>query len=210
MSAAGSDGDGGAPAQDDGVLAGLDGELAQVRRDEHGGTSGARVGDDVHGRLDAERVDAVEGLVEQQHGRLVEGREDHRHPAAHAVAEPGGHPVRHGAEVEPLEQLPRTLLPVVEPAQPGCELEVLPRRRSRHEAADVRAVAGRAASPSASRCGCRGRRRCTSPPLGGMTPASTRIVVDLPAPLRPRSAVAAPGATAKSIPRTASTSPNRT
>ena len=50
----------------------------------------------------------------------------------------------------------------------------------------------------------------TSPSLGGMTPASTRIVVDLPAPLRPSSAVAAPGATEKSMPRTASTSPNLT
>ena len=43
-----------------------------------------------------------------------------------------------------------------------------------------------------------------------MTPASTRIVVDLPAPLRPSSAVAMPGATCRSMPRTASTDPNLT
>ena len=32
----------------------------------------------------------------------------------------------------------------------------------------------------------------TTPLVGGMTPASTRIVVDLPAPLRPSRAVAVP------------------
>ena len=50
----------------------------------------------------------------------------------------------------------------------------------------------------------------TRPFDGGITPASTRIVVDLPAPLRPSRAVAAPGATWRSIPRTASTEPNET
>ena len=50
----------------------------------------------------------------------------------------------------------------------------------------------------------------TTPAVGGTTPASTRIVVDLPAPLRPSSAVACPAYAARSTPATASTSPNRT
>ena len=50
----------------------------------------------------------------------------------------------------------------------------------------------------------------TRPSVGGITPASTRMVVDLPAPLRPSRAVAAPGATRRSMPRTASTAPKRT
>ena len=69
MSAAGSAATAEPAAQDDGVLAGLDGELAQVRRDQDGGATGPGVGDDVHGGLDADRVHAVEGLVEQQHRR---------------------------------------------------------------------------------------------------------------------------------------------
>ena len=50
----------------------------------------------------------------------------------------------------------------------------------------------------------------TMPSVGGITPASTRIVVDLPAPLRPSSAVARPASAVRSIPRTAATDPNRT
>src|SRR4051812_37023312 len=43
-----------------------------------------------------------------------------------------------------------------------------------------------------------------------MTPASTRMVVDLPAPLRPSKAVARPAYAVRSIPRTAATAPNLT
>lgn len=50
----------------------------------------------------------------------------------------------------------------------------------------------------------------TTPPVGGITPASTRIVVDLPAPLRPSNAMALPGSTLNETPRTASTDPKRT
>src|SRR5690242_5274464 len=39
-----------AAAQHERVLAGLDSQLAQMGGDEHGGTTGARVGDHVHGR----------------------------------------------------------------------------------------------------------------------------------------------------------------
>ena len=46
------------------------------------------------------------------------------------------------AELEALEQVAGAVLPVVEPAQPGAELEVLPRGRPRHQAAHVGAVAG--------------------------------------------------------------------
>src|SRR6188472_1950109 len=51
---------------------------------------------------------------------------------------------------------------------------------------------------------------CTEPAVGGTRPASTRIVVDLPAPLRPSSAVAWPACAWTSMPATASTSPKRT
>src|SRR4051794_26575328 len=50
----------------------------------------------------------------------------------------------------------------------------------------------------------------TVPSVGGTTPASTRIVVDLPAPLRPSRAVAWPAYASRSMPATASTSPKRT
>ena len=51
---------------------------------------------------------------------------------------------------------------------------------------------------------------CTEPAVGGTSPASTRMVVDLPAPLRPSSAVAWPACAWTSMPATASTSPKRT
>ena len=54
---------------------------------------------------------------------------------------PAVDPVRDVAELEALEQVAAALLPVVHPAQPGAELEVLPRRRARDQAADVGAVA---------------------------------------------------------------------
>ena len=92
------------------------------------GAARAGVGDHVHGRLDADRVDAVEGLVEQQHLGLVERGEDDREPPAHAVAEAAGDAVRDVAELEALEQVAGAVLPAVgQPAQPGGELEVLPR-----------------------------------------------------------------------------------
>ena len=50
----------------------------------------------------------------------------------------------------------------------------------------------------------------TVPAVGGTTPASTRMVVDLPAPLRPSRAVACPAYAWRSMPATASTSPKRT
>ena len=54
------------------LAARLEREVAQVGGEQDAGAAGAGVGDDLQGRVDAERVDAVEGLVEQQHGRLVE------------------------------------------------------------------------------------------------------------------------------------------
>ena len=51
---------------------------------------------------------------------------------------------------------------------------------------------------------------CTLPAVGGTTPARTRIVVDLPAPLRPSRAVEWPASACRSTPATASTSPKRT
>ena len=101
----------------------------------------ARVGDDLEGRLDADRVDAVERLVEQQHLGLVQGRQHHGEAAAHAVREAGGDAVGDVAELEALEQVASPLLPVVEAPQPGRELEVLPGGGARHQAADVGAVA---------------------------------------------------------------------
>ena len=71
------------------VAAGLDGELAQVGGDQDAGAAGPGVGDHVEGRLDADRVDAVEGLVEQQHVGLVQRGEHHREPPAHPVGEAG-------------------------------------------------------------------------------------------------------------------------
>ena len=98
---------------------------------------------------------------------LVEGGQHDRQPAAHAVAEPGGHPVRDVAEVEALEQVAGALLPAVEPAQPGRELEVLPRGRPRDQAADVGAVAGEPLDGERCRCGRRGRRRAPCPRSAG-------------------------------------------
>ena len=63
------------PAQHDRGAAGLQREVAQVRREQDAGAAGARVGDHLEGGLDADRVDAVEGLVEQQDVGLVQGRE---------------------------------------------------------------------------------------------------------------------------------------
>src|SRR5450432_3787761 len=50
----------------------------------------------------------------------------------------------------------------------------------------------------------------TSPLVAGSTPASTRSVVDFPAPLRPTSATEAPGCTARSSEWTATTGPKAT
>src|SRR5690349_24947297 len=50
----------------------------------------------------------------------------------------------------------------------------------------------------------------TVPAVGGTTPASTRMVVDLPAPVRPSNGVAWPAYAWTSMPATASTSPKRT
>ena len=58
------------------------------------------------------------------------------------MAEAAGDPVRDVAELEALEQVAGAVLPVVEPAQPRGELEVLPRGGARDQAADVGAVAG--------------------------------------------------------------------
>ena len=61
---------------------------------------------------------------------LVQRGERDREPAAHAVGEAAGHPVGGVAELEPLEQVAGALLPAGQPAQPGRELEVLPRGRA--------------------------------------------------------------------------------
>ena len=50
-------------------------------------------------------------------------------------------------------------------------------------------------------------RIASSPPDGGETAATIRIVEDLPAPLGPRNPKDSPGRTSRSMPRTASTSP---
>ena len=55
------------PRSTSAVAAGLDGEVAQVGGEQDRGAARAGVGDHVEGRLDADRVDAVERLVEQQH-----------------------------------------------------------------------------------------------------------------------------------------------
>ena len=62
-----------------------------------------------------------------------------------------------------------------------------------HEAADVRAVAGEVLDRLRVRRGRRRRATRTWPAVAGTTPASTRRVVDLPAPLRPTSATEPPG-----------------
>ena len=80
--------------------------------EQDAGAAGARVGDDLEGGLDAERVDAVEGLVEQQHGRLVQRREYDAEATAHSVAEPADHAVRDVAELEALQQVAAALLPL--------------------------------------------------------------------------------------------------
>ena len=54
--------------------------------------------------------------------------------------------------------------------------------------------------------GCR-PRISSSPPDGGETAATIRIVEDLPAPLGPRKPNDSPGRTSRSMPRTASKSP---
>ncbi len=111
-------------------------------RDQHGCAAAARVGDHVHGGLDAQRVDTVERLVEQQHLGFVEGREHDRHPSPHAMAEAGSDAVACGAEVERFEQVAgRVLPPGRQLAQPGGELEVFPGGGAWDEAADVGAVA---------------------------------------------------------------------
>ena len=71
----------------------------------------------------------------------MERRQHDAEPAAHAVAEAADDAVRDVAELEALQQVAAALLPVVHPAQPRAELEVLPRRGPRDEAADVGAVA---------------------------------------------------------------------
>ena len=159
----------------------------------------AGVRDHVERGLGAQRVDTVEGLVEQQHVGVVVRREDDRHPPAHAVAEAGGDAMGGAAEIEPLEQVASAGLPAGRQlAQPGGELEVLP-RASRAESGRRRRGSSRwRVWLPATRCGRRGRRRAPRRTVGGMTPASTRIVVDLPAPFRPTRAVAPPLWTVKS------------
>jgi hypothetical protein len=118
-----------------------------VGGDEHAGAARAGVADHVEGGVDADRVDAVERLVEQEYVGLVQRREDHREPAAHAVGEAGRDPVGHVAELEALEQVAGTGLPVGRPAQPSRQLEVLPGRGPRDQAPHVGAVADRLLGP---------------------------------------------------------------
>ena len=66
---------------------------------------------------------------------LVQCGQADREPPAHAVREAGGHAVCDVTELEPLQQVARPVLPVVEPAQPGRQLNALPGRRARHQAA---------------------------------------------------------------------------
>ena len=85
-------------------------------------------------------------------------------------------------------------------AQPGGQLQVLPGRGPRHQAADVGAVADQRADAGGVARGVAPGRRRPVPPVGGSTPASTRIVVLLPAPLRPTSATDVPAPTDRSKP----------
>ena len=88
--------------------------------------------DHVEGRLDADRVDAVERLVEQQHlgaRACAASSTDSRRPMP--CEKPPAAPVRGVAELEPLEQVAGAGLPVAQPAQPRRQLEVLPRGRAR-------------------------------------------------------------------------------
>ena len=197
-------------AQDEHLAAGLDRELAEVGGDQDAGAAGPGVGDHVEGGLDADRVDAVEGLVEQQHLGLVHGGQHHREPPAHAVREPAGDPVGGVAELEPFEQVAGARLPVAQPAQPRGRAGGAPRESRAGPGRRRRGSSRPHAWPRAAAYAGRSPRPAPTPAVGGTTPASTRMVVDLPAPLRPSSPVAWPAYAARSMPETASTSPNRT
>ena len=73
--------------------------------------------------------------------------------------------MRDVAELEPLEQCTPAVLPVGEPTQPGRELQVLPRGRARHQAADVGAVAR--GPPRGERLGAQVVPGDDRDPLGG-------------------------------------------
>ena len=169
--------------------------------DQDAGAAGPGVRDHVHGGLDADRVDAVEGLVEQQHLGLVQGGEHHREPAAHAVREAGGDPVRDVAELEPLQQVAGPVLPASGSRRSRAESCRCSQGVARgHQPAHVGAVAGGLLDRQRlARTSC--PATVTVPAVGGTTPASTRIVVDFPAPLRPSSAVACPAYATRSMPR---------
>ena len=97
-----------------------------------------------------------------------------------------------------------------QPRNRGRELQVLPRRGPRDQAADVRAVADPRLRTRRVPRGRRCRRPVTWPAVGGGTPASTRRVVDLPAPLRPTRATEPPAGTSGRSRRPRSTVPNCT
>ena len=143
--------------------------------------------------------------------RLVERGEHDRHPAPHAVREPGGDPVGGPREVEPLEQVLGVRLPPVgHAAQAGGELKVLPRP---WPGGSARRRRGSSRRPRGPRCGTSDGVHAghpDRPAVGGSTPASTRSVVDLPAPLRPTRATDAAAGTVRSKDSTAVTSPKAT
>ena len=98
-----------------------------------------------------------------------------------------------------------------QPAQPGGELEVLPRGGPRHQAADVGAVAGQPLDRERVARGRRARRRCTMPAVGGIDPGQHPHRRGLAGAVaaEQRGGLRRP-ATARSMPRTASTAPKRT
>ena len=81
-------------------------ELAQVGGDQDAGAAGAGVSDHLEGRLDADRVHAVERLVEQQYLRARAARPAPPRAGGPCRGEkPRGHPVGDVAELEPLQQV---------------------------------------------------------------------------------------------------------
>ena len=107
------------------------------------GAAGAGVGDHVEGRLDADRVDAVEGLVEQQHLGLVQRGQ--ARPRAGGPCRGEKPPVTRCATSPSSKRSSRSRARSSQSSSRRSradELEVLPRRRARHQAAHVGAVAG--------------------------------------------------------------------
>jgi hypothetical protein len=91
----------------------LNSKLEEMGGDQHCRTGRSKLSNDVHGRLDAQWVDAVEWFVEEKNFWFVKCREEYRHASAHAVGEARGDAIRHAEEVEAIKQVLCSLLPPV-------------------------------------------------------------------------------------------------